>query len=377
MAPSVAQIQEADTPATFPAKSIPLVGETAPKVRRQIDEEGGHTTAKYPHYLPVWNHGEKYPPLEPFTHADHGKDADPEFKDLLGQGTRIQKLTPSIGSEVTGVQLSKLNAAGKDQLALLIAQRKVVAFRDQDFADLPIKEALEFGGYFGRHHIHPASGNPDGYPEIHLVHRYGSSSELEAIYRDRNTTVTWHSDVSYEAQPPGTTFLYILDSPDVGGDTVFANQVEAYNRLSPVLQERLHGLKAVHSGFEQVDFSKSRGGVVRREPVAHEHPLVRTHPVTGEKALFVNSGFTRSIVGLKKEESDALLTFLLNHVARGLDYQARVRWAPGTVVVWDNRVTSHSALLDWTTGERRHLARITPQAERPFETPYAAESPKV
>lgn len=86
---------------------------------------------------------------------EHGKDADPSFKDLLVEGSKLQHLTPTTGSEVTGVQLSKLSNAGKDQLALLVAQRKVVAFRDQDLADLPIQEALDFGGYFGRHHIHP------------------------------------------------------------------------------------------------------------------------------------------------------------------------------------------------------------------------------
>ncbi|KAK5800393.1 hypothetical protein VI817_002605 [Penicillium citrinum] len=344
-----------------------------PKIRRVIDEEGKNTTASYPNYLPVWDHGEKYPALEPFAHVDHGKDADPSLKDLLTADSRIQKLTPTIGSEVTGVQLSKLTPEGKDQLALLVAQRKVVAFRDQDFADLPIHEALEFGGYFGRHHIHPTSGSPEGFPEIHLVHRNNNAWELDEYLAGKNSSVSWHSDVTYEQQPPGTTFLYILDSPEVGGDTVFVNQVEAYNRLSPAVKERLHGLKAVHSGFEQAEFSLKRGSVVRREPVQNVHPIVRTHPVTGEKALFVNAGFTRSIVGLKKEESDALLGFLLNHVGRGIDYQARIRWAPKTVVVWDNRVTAHSAIVDWVTGERRHLARITPQAERPYETPYVPE----
>jgi len=173
---------------------------------------------------------------------------------------------------------------------LLVAQRKVVAFRDQDFADLPIHEALEFGGYFGRHHIHPTSGSPEGFPEIHLVHRNNNAWELDEYLAGKNSSVSWHSDVTYEQQPPGTTFLYILDSPEVGGDTVFVNQVEAYNRLSPAIKERLHGLKAVHSGFEQAEFSLKRGSVVRREPVQNVHPIVRTHPVTGEKALFVNAG---------------------------------------------------------------------------------------
>jgi alpha-ketoglutarate-dependent taurine dioxygenase len=123
-----------------------------------------------------------------------------------------------------------------------------------------------------------------------LVHRKGSNGEFEAFLANRNSSVGWHSDVSYEAQPPGTTFLYIFDGPESGGDTGFVNHVEAYNRLSPALKERLHGLKAVHSGFEQAEFSRNRGGVVRREPVSNEHPLVRTHPATGEKALFVNGG---------------------------------------------------------------------------------------
>jgi alpha-ketoglutarate-dependent taurine dioxygenase len=254
---------------------------------------------------------------------------------LLIDGAKIQHLTPTIGSEVTGVQISKLSPAGKDQLALLVAQRKVVAFRDQDFADLPIQDALDWGGYYGRHHIHPTSGAPEGYPQIHLVHKYGANSEQNQFFANNNSSVSWHSDVSYEAQPPGTTFLYIFDSPEIGGDTAFVNQVESYNRLSPALKERLHGLKAVHSGFEQAEFSRQRGGVVRREPVKNEHPLIRTHPATGEKALYVNGGFTRSIVGLKQEESDALLGFLKDHVGRGIDYQARVRWAPKTVVVWD------------------------------------------
>jgi alpha-ketoglutarate-dependent taurine dioxygenase len=199
------------------------------------------------------------------------------------------------------VQLSKLNKAGKDEVALLVAQRKVVAFRDQDFADLPIQEALDFGSYFGRHHIHPTSGAPEGYPEIHLVHRNGSKGELDTFFRNRNSSVGWHSDVTYEKQPPGTTFLYIFNTPEVGGDTAFVNQVEAYNRLSPLLKERLHGLKAVHSGFEQADFSKKRGGVVRREPVSSEHPIVRTHPATGEKALFINGG-CRSLSSTSSEK---------------------------------------------------------------------------
>ncbi|PSS05274.1 TfdA family taurine catabolism dioxygenase TauD [Coniella lustricola] len=338
-------------------------------------EEGrkeGIEGAKYTNYLPTWNPEQRYPPLTPFEHYEHGKDADLSFRELLASGSEVVDLTPTIGSEVRGVQLSQLSNAGKDQLARYVAERKVVAFRDQDFANLPIKDALEWGGYFGRHHIHPTSGSPAGYPEIHLVHRSVGDTFAQSFFQTRTSSVAWHSDVSYEAQPPGTTFLYILDKPETGGDTLFVDAVEAYNRLSPLFQERLHGLQAVHSGIEQVNAAKGRGGIVRREPVYHAHPIVRTHPATGEKAIYVNPQFTREIVGLKKEESDALLKFLYDHLAYGADFQARVKWEQGTVVVWDNRVTQHSALVDWKDGQRRHLARITPQAERPYETPFKA-----
>ncbi|KAI1819838.1 hypothetical protein F4861DRAFT_108426 [Xylaria intraflava] len=338
-------------------------------------EEGkieGIEAAQYPHYLPTWDPTQKLPPLEPFEHYEHGKDADTSFPDLLPAGTEVNDLTPTIGTEVRGVQLSSLSDAGKDQLARFVAERKVVAFRNQDFKELSIPDALKWGGYFGRHHVHPTSGAPLGYPEVHIVHRGAGDNKADNYFANRVSSVAWHTDVSYEQQPPGTTFLYILDKPKTGGDTLFCNTVEAYERLSPLFKEKLHGLKANHSGFEQVAVARNRGSTNRREPVINAHPIVRTHPATGEKALYVNPQFTRNIVGMKEEESDAILKFLYNHIAFGADFQARVSWEEGTVVVWDNRVTQHTALLDWKTGQRRHLARITPQAERPFETPYEA-----
>ncbi|KAL1297931.1 hypothetical protein AAFC00_006444 [Neodothiora populina] len=334
----------------------------------ELNGVGNFAPAKYPNYLPFWD-DTKYPPYEPFEAYDHGKDADASFSSLL-QGAEVEDLCANIGAEVKGVQLSKLSKEGKDELALFVAQKKVVAFRDQDLADLPIQEALDFAEYFGPSHIHPASGAPKGFPKVHLVHRSAADTTAKDFFEERTNSITWHSDVTYEQQPPGTTFLYLLDGPTAGGDTAFCNQAEAYRRLSPAFQQRLHGLKAIHSGHEQAASALARGSIVRRDPVANEHPIVRTHPVTGEKALFVNPQFTRRIVGLKKEESDYLLKFLFDHIALSQDLQARVKWAPGTVIVWDNRVTAHTAILDWQDGQRRHLARLTPRAERPYETPF-------
>lgn len=266
------------------------------------------------------------------------------------------------------MQLSSLSGKGKDELALFVAQKKVVAFHDQDFADIPIGDAVEFVKYFGRLHIHPTSPAPAGHPEVHVVHRGAGDTNAMNFFEDRMHSVAWHTDISYERQPPGTTFLYTLETPAAGGDTVFSNMVEAYNRLSPEFQRRLSGLQAYHLGTEQAAMSKGAGGVVRREAVDSIHPLIRTHPATGERALYVNPQFTRRIVGFKKEESDMLLKFLFDHIALSQDIQCRVKWQPGTVVVWDNRVCAHTAILDWANGQRRHIARITPQAERPFET---------
>ncbi|RMZ80983.1 hypothetical protein DV738_g2504, partial [Chaetothyriales sp. CBS 135597] len=359
-------------PATLPGRVGPYKEFADTNVNRDNELKGTDkfAAATYPHYLPVWDNekGVLYPPLEPFEHVEHGKDADPSFPNLLKSGTTIEELTPSIGAEVTGVQLLELSDKGKDELALLVAQKKVVAFRDQNFADVPIDQALDFARYFGRLHIHPTSGAPEGYPEVHLVHRGADDKGFGGLLETRTNSVAWHSDVTYENQPPGTTFLYALDVPPSGGDTIFVNQVKAYERLSPAFRERLAGLKAVHSGFEQATAAQNRGGTVRRAPVSSIHPLVRTHPATGEKALYINPQFTRYIVGFKQEESDAILQFLYNHIALSQDLQARVRWRPRTVVVWDNRVTAHSALFDWEDGARRHIARITPQAERFLST---------
>ncbi|KXX76770.1 Alpha-ketoglutarate-dependent sulfonate dioxygenase [Madurella mycetomatis] len=303
-----------------------LKGHKAAKVTRPVPlKKSQHPltfaqSGQYPHYLPTWNRDERYPPLQLFEHYEHGKDADTSYPNLFPDGVAVTHLTPTIGTEVRGIQLSTLSPAGKDELARFVAERKVVAFRDQDFADLPIEQALEYGSYFGRHHIHPTSGAPAGYPEVHIVHRGAGDSSVDKFFANRTSSVAWHSDVSYEQQPPGTTFLYILDKPETGGDTVFVD-----------------------------------GGEGHLSDVATTPPRRKV---------------TRDIVGLKKEESDALLKFLYDHIAFGVDFQARVKWEERTVVVWDNRVTQHSALVDWKNGQRRHLARITPQAERPFETPF-------
>lgn len=187
-------------------------------------------------------------------------------------------------------------------------------------------------------HIHPTSGHPKGYPQLHLVYRYGGFMRYYIgirldlttthLYRDASTsfnferddsitTILWHSDVSYELQPPGLTTFFLLTAPPSGGDTLFTSQVAALKKLSPQFVAFLKTLKAIHSGVEQAEFSRAgrRGGTVRREPVENIHPVVRRHPVTGEEALYVNRQFTRRIVGLKREESGEYFAAFARSVA--------------------------------------------------------------
>lgn len=152
-----------------------------------------------------------------------------------------------------------------------------------------------------------------------------ANSTFNFEVEDSITTTMWHSDVSYELQPPGLTTFFLLAQPESGGDTLFTSQVATLKKLSPQFIAFLRTLKAVHSGVEQADFSRSgrRGGIVRRDPVEHVHPVVRKHPVTGEEALYVNRQFTRRIVGLKREESGKNLTNLRRYQAHMIPCDAR------------------------------------------------------
>ena len=304
----------------YPSTTTTLEQEASTlNLRAQSPDVGSKGTPgadyKYKRFLPFFDQGYKLGPLAPFKHVDPGHRAlnDPNPRSFLDTAV-VDNLTPKFGSEVSGIQLSRLDDHAKAQLALYVAQRGIVVFRDQDFVDQsPEWQLRTWGETFGRLHIHPTSGQPKDYPEFHLVYKDALPNSGFFNYKSNSITTTgFHSDVTYEQQPPGLTTLFLYETPLSGGDTLYVSQVEAYNRLSPSFQAYLETLQVVHSGVEQANFSRAgnRGGVVKREPVENVHPLVRRHPVTGEKALFVNKQFSRSIVGLKAEESDAILNFL-------------------------------------------------------------------
>ncbi|KAI8344679.1 hypothetical protein BC941DRAFT_409339 [Chlamydoabsidia padenii] len=302
----------------------------------------------------------KYPELEPFEHKDRGLRGDPKKASLYDNATKIFDVTPHIGTEIHGIQLSQLTETQKDDLALLVAERGVLIFRDQD---INVDQGLEFAKSFGPLHIHSTFGHPPGYPEVHVV--YYDENSVEREYLDLTSqTEQWHNDVSYEEQPPSVTLLKMTLVPPTGGDTMFASSYAAYDRLSPPMQKFLEGLQAKHSAQRQFDEAKAQNHVIRRQHVESIHPVIRTHPVTGWKALYVQPEFTTSIVGLSKNESDTILQLLFNHITAGYDFQVRLKWE-----VWDNRTTFHNPIFDYLDVAPRHGWRVTPQAEKPYFDP--------
>lgn len=343
----------------------------ASALRSTVEKDGYITipnnnfSQEHKEFLPTWRANETYKPLDFIEHHDPGARAHPELVNLfpVDGEQKLKKITPKFGTEVHNVQLSSLSPDAKDDLALFVAQRGVVVFRDQDFTSKGPEFVKEYVKHFGRLHIHPTTGGIKDHPEFHIVYRTPSDNDT---FAQRTSLVHFHSDVTYELQPPGTTFFAVLETPEAGGDTLFANTVEAYERLSPEFRKRLDGLHVLHSAKEQAEGSLKAGGFVKRQPVANVHPLVRIHPVTGKKALYVNPQFSRKIVELKDEESQFLLQFLYDHIAQSHDLQVRAHWEPNSIVLWDNRVTSHSAIFDYSN-DYRLAYRITPQAERPID----------
>lgn len=335
--------------------------------------------AKAPDFLPTWDPNEKLGPLSFHHYDDPALRADPTFSSLFPEFKKkdiiVKHITPKLGSEITGVQLSHLSNAAKDELALLVAQRGVVVLRAQEFSNHGPQYVADYVKHFGKLHIHQSSGHPENVPELHITYRRPDYQEFERRFADRTHSIFWHSDVAYELQPPSYTFFTVLEGPDGGGDTLFSDAIEAYERLSPTFQKFLSGLHVVQSGIEQAEHSKSQGGIERRKALAHVHPLIRYHPVLKKKSIFADPSFSRRIVELKKPESDSLLQFLFDLINNTHDIQLRAKWESGTVAIWDNRRVHHSAVVDWEEPVSRHAVRITPQGERPVEDPKFLNDP--
>lgn len=250
---------------------------------------------------------------------------------------RVSTLTPHLGAEVHGLDLSE--PLHDDQLADLhqaFADWRVLVFRDQH---LDREAHKAFGRYFGELHVHPMNHSRSNDPELLIV-----KTTKDSPYTAGDA---WHTDVTCDAVPPLASALYITETPAVGGgDTLYADMYLAYDLLSPAMQSFLEGLTAVHDGgipyVGSYGSTPPEGGYPRSE-----HPVIAVHPVTGRKVLYVNSGFTSHITGLRRWESKALLDALYNHIATTPRLYCRVQWQPNTLTLWDNRCTQHHAVWDY------------------------------
>jgi taurine dioxygenase len=271
----------------------------------------------------------------------------------------VEPLTAVVGAEVRGVDLADLSDDSFAAVHRAFLDHRVLVFRDQQ---LTPEQQMAFGRRFGELDSHPFVAASADHPEV---------LEIVTEPDDRfNFGGGWHTDVTFLAEPDMASILYAVEIPPSGGDTLFADQCAAYDALSDTMKSFLDGLTATHSAERQYGaggYSTKSKAMERNETDAAAfesvHPVVRTHPETGRKALYVNPAFTTRITGLRRDESDALLTFLYRH-AVGEPFTCRVRWQPGTLTMWDNRAVQHYALHDYA-GHKRHMRRITVKGDRP------------
>ncbi len=267
---------------------------------------------------------------------------------------RVAKL----GAEVSGIELAAdLPQDVIDEIEQGILAHRVVFFRDQDLSG---EELVEFSRRFGESFIQPA-----------LAHKYQELLFLENDKERPPTLNTFHQDMTGLPQPPALHMLHAVVVPDGGGDTMWACNYSAYETLSEDMQRILRGLTCTHSilryylpiirNWEDGEEKKCEFEVAF-PPVSH--PLVRTHPKTGRKSLFVNRFFTDHINGFTAKESASLLEFLYQHIETP-EFCVRLRWRPGTLAIWDNRCTSHYALADYWPQHRR-MQRASVSGDDPF-----------
>jgi taurine dioxygenase len=265
----------------------------------------------------------------------------------------------ALGAELHGIDLSReLPAETIGAIRQALLDHGVIFFRDQG---LPPDRLLALARRFGTPVEYPFLKGIEGFPEIITV----SKLENETI----NFGGVWHSDTTYLQEPPMATLLVAREVPDVGGDTIFANQYLAYETLSDGMKRLLAGLKGVASSAKadssrtREDRIKSDGSADARKLLIAEHPAVRTHPETGRKVLYVNRAHTVSFAGMTEEESAPLLEFLFRHQIRP-EFTCRFRWTAGSLAIWDNRCAQHYAVNDYA-GHRRIMQRITLAGDRP------------
>ena len=275
-----------------------------------------------------------------------------------GKSIDVLPLTGAIGAEISGVDISEpLPAETIGEIRQALLDHLVIFLRDQQITP---EQQIAFVSRFGEPDIYPFVKGLEDYPEITPV--------LKLPEQTVNFGGIWHSDTVYQAQPPMGTVLYAKELPPVGGDTLFANQYQAYEALSAPLRDFLDGLTAINSAAKGSAAATrsdrvSDAGTGRQEVLEAEHPVVRTHPETGRKALYVNTGHTIRFGGMTEAESTPILEFLYQHQIKP-EFCCRFVWSPGAMAFWDNRCAQHYPINDYH-GHTRLLHRITLKGDKP------------
>jgi taurine dioxygenase len=273
---------------------------------------------------------------------------------------KVEPLAGALGAEIRGIDLRK--ADGWKVIHETFLEYSVLVFRDQE---LEPADLMQVGARFGEPCFYPFVTGIEGYPYIFDVVK----EEHETV----NFGGNWHSDTAYLREPPAATLLYALETPARGGDTLFTSTYAAYEALSEAMRELVGRLVGVNSASLKYTGGRRTmhapiGGMKvhdtdKAEEYEAEHPAVRTHPETGRKALYVSRSHTIRFRDMTEEESRPLIEFLQAHQTRP-EFTCRVRWSPGTLTVWDNRCTQHSAVNDYH-GQRRRMRRLTVGPEVP------------
>jgi taurine dioxygenase len=278
-------------------------------------------------------------------------------RDAAALGITITPLTINIGAEISGIDLeAPLSADQWASIRTAWLRHKVIFFRDQDISH---EAHVRLAAHFGELEGHPVLPSIKGYPEILRITGSEGTKITPETYPAFQAFNKWHTDVTFREKPSIGSVLIARQIPRVGGDTIWADAGAAYRGLPQAVKDRIEHLEAEHDivrSFGPRVTDEKRAEIARDFPPAR-HPVVRTHPETGEKILYVNYTFTTRIVGLPEDESASLLRLLQDRI-KVPEYQVRFRWSPGAIAIWDNRSTQHYAVGDyWPTP--RVMERVT------------------
>ena len=275
---------------------------------------------------------------------------------------KIEMLSGACGAEITGIDLRNISEKNINSIKNLLLEHKVIFFRDQNLSQ---QQQINLSKCFGPIEKHAYVRGLPEHPEILRI--------VKEPYEKNNWGENWHSDVSYNLEPTLAVILKSVEIPPIGGDTVFSNMELAWENLDKEMKERIQNKTAIHSSLGASFFLDNYKGMEARDvnlnEYSNEHPIVRTHPDTGKKILYVNWTYTKSISGLDKKESDYLLSKIFKHQER-LEFTCRFKWTKNAVAIWDNRSVIHYAISDFFPnrglGHRRVMDRVAIKGDRPY-----------